>query len=261
MEYVNLDIKENIAFLSINRPEAMNALNRRVVDEIDEMIEQLTVLHNISTLLIYSKGNFAAGADIKAMVECNEKEAKKFAFSNTFNKIENLSVPTIALIEGYALGGGLELALACDIRFASLDAKMGFPEINLGIMPGAGGTVRAPRLIGEAKAKELIFTGKMIGAAEAESIGLVNKAVDAEALLDEGIKLAKALASKAPCAMGMAKETIRDGLEEKDRSKAIALEGDNWAKLFNTKDQEEGMRAFIEKRKPLYTGQQKEKEK
>lgn len=260
MEYVTLEIKENIGLLSIDRPKAMNALSRQVVDEIDAAIETLQNFHQLRTLVIYSKGNFAAGADIKAMVGCSEKDAKKFAFSDTFNKIEALNLPTIALIEGYALGGGLELALACDMRLASSDAKMGFPEINLGIMPGAGGTVRAPRLIGEAKAKELIFTGRVISAAEAETIGLINRAVQGN-LLRQGMELAEQLASKAPCAISTAKETIAKGLTAPDKYSAVKAEGEAWAALFNTKDQEEGMRAFIEKRKPQYTGEQKEKER
>ena len=257
MEYVNLDIKGDVAVLSINRPEAMNALNRQVVDEIDEAIEHINILHKIRTLVIYSKGNFAAGADIKAMVECSEKDAKDFAFSDTFNKIENLTFPTVALIEGYALGGGLELALTCDIRYASSDAKMGFPEINLGIMPGAGGTVRTPQLVGEAVAKELIFTGRIIDAEEAKDTGLVNRVVAADELESKGMALASKLASKAPCAMSTAKKTIAEGLAEPDRQKAIAAEAADWASLFNTEDQREGMRAFIEKRKPVYTGRQK----
>lgn len=257
MEYVNLDIKENIAFLSINRPEVMNALNRQVVDEIDEAIEHVKSLHNIKTLVICSKDNFAAGADIKAMVECSEEEAKEFVFSKTFNKIECLSIPTIALIEGYALGGGLELALACDIRIASDNAKMGFPEINLGIIPGAGGNIRAPRLIGEARAKELIFTGRIINAAKAEEIGLVNQTAPIKELMDQGVALAKKLSSKAACAISAAKQTIVKGVEESDRQKAIMMETEIWAALFNTRDQEEGMRAFIEKRKPVYTGKLK----
>lgn len=257
MDYVNLDIKGDIAVLSINRPEAMNALNRQVVDEIDEAIEKINILHNIRTLVIYSKGNFAAGADIKAMVECSEKDAKNFAFSDTFNKIENLTFPTVALIEGYALGGGLELALACDIRLASFDAKMGFPEINLGIMPGAGGTVRTPRLAGEAVARELIFTGRIIDAMEAKDAGLINSVIVPDELESKGMALALKLASKAPCAMSTAKKTIAAGLAEPDKQKAIETEAENWASLFNTEDQREGMCAFIEKRKPVYTGRQK----
>lgn len=258
MEYVNLDIQDNIAVLSIKRPEAMNALDRQVVDEIDECIEHIKILHEIRALVIWSKKNFAAGADIKAMVDCNEKDAKNFAFSDTFNKIENLTIPTVALIEGYALGGGLELALACDIRIASFDAKMGFPEITLGIMPGAGGTIRTPRLVGEAKAKELIFTGQIIDAMEAKNIGLVNNVTIPDELETKGFELAAKLAAKAPHAMSAAKRTIAAGLEEPEKIKAIEIEAANWAALFNTEDQREGMRAFIEKRKPVYTGRMKE---
>lgn len=252
--------KEKAGLLSIDRPKAMNALSRQVVDEIDEAIERVKRSDHIKVLVIYSKENFAAGADIKAMAGCSEKDAKDFGFSDTFNRIEALSIPTMALIEGYALGGGLELALACDMRLAAADAKLGFPEINLGIMPGAGGTVRAPRLIGEARAKELILTGKVISGTEAAAMGLVNKAVR-EDLFQQGMELAKLLASKAPCAMRTAKKAIIQGLGELDKHKAIEKEGEAWAALFNTADQEEGMRAFLEKRKPRYTGKSKEKER
>ena len=154
----------NIAILGIDRPEALNALSREIVDDIGSTIEQIKSDEEVRILLIYSEKNFAAGADIGDMVECNETEAREFVFSPVFNEIEDLSIPTIAAIEGFALGGGLELALTCDIRFASEKAKMGFPEINLGIMPGAGGTVRTPRIIGESAAKDMIFSGIIVNA-------------------------------------------------------------------------------------------------
>lgn len=254
MGQVTLKCDEGIAVLSIERPKALNALSRSVVDEIDNAVESIRGDENIRVLVIYSEGNFAAGADIKDMVECNEEEARKFVFSDTFNKIEQLEIPTIAAIEGYALGGGLELALACDLRIASEDAKVGFPETGLGIMPGAGGTIRAPRIAGEAKAKELIFLGSVIDAEEALKIGLVNKVVPKDELKAAYGKWAAKLSKGAPKALAMAKKTIAQGLAENDRVKAIEIETANFADLFNTCDQKEGMRAFIEKRKPVYKG-------
>lgn len=255
MGYINLKIEDHVAVLSIDRPKALNALSRELVDEIDQYLTELSANKDVRCLVIYSEKNFAAGADIKSMVECDEKGARSFAFSPTFNKIADMEIPTIALIEGYALGGGLELALACDIRMATENAKMGFPEIDLGIMPGAGGTIRAPKLIGEARTKELIFSGNIISAERAEHIGLINSVVPDDELLETGMKFAKKLAGKAPIAIWTAKKTIQTGLLQNETKKSIEIEANNWAKLFNTKDQKEGMRAFVEKRKPVYKGE------
>ena len=242
-----------VAVLGINRPKALNALSSKIVGEIGKVITQISNDEEVRALLIYSEKNFAAGADIGDMVECNEVEAKAFVFSPVFNKIEKLKIPTIAAIEGFALGGGLELALTCDIRFASESAKMGFPEINLGIMPGAGGTVRAPKLIGVSAAKDLIFTGNTINAERALLLGLVNYVASKDSLYDEALTYAKKLAEKAPIALKTAKETIDRGTAI-STEKGIELECNNWASLFNTEDQKEGMRAFLKKQKPNYKG-------
>lgn len=254
MSHIALKKSKGIAILSINRPEALNALNREIVDEIDEAVDNIRADKDIKVLLVYSEKNFAAGADIKDMINCDQKAAKEFAFSSTFNKIEDLEIPAIAVIEGYALGGGLELALACDLRIASENSKLGFPETGLGIMPGAGGTIRTPRLIGEAKALELVLFGTIISAGEALNIGLINKVSEPDHLLDDAMKWAGKICKGAPIALKTAKRTIRAGMEEKDIKKAIATEAENWAKLFTTEDQKEGMSAFIEKRKPAYKG-------
>lgn len=248
MKYVTVKKQDHIAVLSIDRPKALNALNREVVDEIDETIVSLAEDDDLRVLVIYSENNFAAGADIKEMVDMDSRQAAGFAFSETFSKIEDFPVPVIALIEGNALGGGLELALACDMRIASANAKLGFPEINLGIMPGAGGTVRAPRLIGEAKAKELIYTGRIISADEAERIGLVNSVTDEFSLYETGMKQAGKIAGKSLTALKMAKATIDAGLDEPAAEKAIKLEGTNWAALFDTENQKSKMRAFINRK-------------
>lgn len=254
MKKVNFEINNGIAILGVNRPEALNALNREIVDELDDYTEKIRVDDSIRVLVIHSEKNFAAGADIKSMAVCNEEEAKAFTFSPTYDKIEALCIPTIAVMEGYALGGGLELALSCDMRFSSEDAKMGFPEITLGIMPGAGGTIRAPRLIGPAKAKELILSGEIIDAPAALRIGLINRVYPSASLLEESIKFAEKLAKRAPIAMKTAKKTIQTGLHTADSKEGLIIETANWISLFNTEDQKEGMLAFIEKRKPVYKG-------
>lgn len=240
--------------LQILRPEALNALSREIVDEMDRLIGQIGADGDIRALVVYSEKNFAAGADIKGMVHCDEEGARAFSFTPTFNKLAALPIPTIAAIEGYALGGGLELALACDIRIAAENAKLGFPEINLGIMPGAGGTVRAPRLIGEAKAKELILTGASIDGRTAWEIGLVNQVVPPDALWETAEAMAQRLAKKSPIALAAAKETIEAGLRAESVEAGTAIEADRWAGLFGTEDQKEGMTAFIEKRKPVFQG-------
>ncbi|HZK02333.1 MAG TPA: enoyl-CoA hydratase-related protein [Anaerovoracaceae bacterium] len=254
MSHVILKETEGIATLSIYRPEAYNALNREIVDEIDKVIEYVRKNDDIRALIIHSEKNFAAGADIKDMIHCDEEEAKKFAFSGTFNKIEDLKIPTLAAISGYALGGGLELALTCDLRIASKDAKLGFPETGLGIMPGAGGTARTPRLIGKAKAMELILLASIIDADEALKIGLVNRISDPEKLLEDAMKWAKKLSTGAPIALQTAKQVINEGLVQRNIKDAVANEARYWANLFTTEDQKEGMAAFLEKRKPQYKG-------
>lgn len=240
-----------VGVLKINRPKAFNALSREVVDLIDEKLELIKADEEVRALIVTSDGNFAAGADIVAMVELGPEEARKFLFSSTFNKLENLGIPTIAAICGYALGGGLELALTCDFRIASEDAKVGLPEITLGIMPGAGGTVRLPRLIGEAKAKEMIMLGGQMKADEALRVGLVSKVVPKEELFGEAMKLAEKLASRPKLALKAAKESINYG---KAQAAAIEHEAIVWSSLFATQDQKEGMRAFVDKRKPQYIG-------
>lgn len=252
MSRVNLKIEDGIAVLGVDRPEALNALNREIIDEMDGKIEELKKDDSVRCLVIYSEKNFAAGADIKAMAECDEEGAKAFCFSPTYNKIEDLPFPTIAAISGYALGGGMELALTCDLRIAGEGAKMGFPEVTLGIFPGAGGTIRAPKLIGPAFAKELIFSGDAVTAERALQMGLVNRVVPDDQVLAEAMKLAGRIARRGPVAVRMVKDVIHRGLEDPDTKNGVALEAEQWAKLFNTEDQKEGMKAFMEKRKPVF---------
>lgn len=244
--------ENNIAILSIERPEALNALSRAIVDELDAAAEEIHGEKDLRCLILHSDQNFAAGADIKAMADCDEEEAKAFSFSPTFNKLARLELPVIAAMEGYTLGGGMELALTADFRIAGKSAKMGFPEVTLGIFPGAGGTIRLPRIIGESAAKELIFTGDIIDADKAKEIGLVNHIAADEDVLPTAKRIAQRIAKRAPIAVREVKKVIEKGLQEPDAEKGIRMETDAWAALFKTSDQKEGMKAFMEKRKPSF---------
>lgn len=252
MGVIKLVKEGHVAVLSVVRPEALNALSREIVDEMDQVLEELKEDKDIYCLIFHSEKNFAAGADIKKMADCNEEEAKAFCFSPVYDKIAEYPIPTIAAIEGYALGGGMELALCADIRIAGEGARMGFPEVTLGIFPGAGGTIRAPKLIGPSYAMELIFSGEQITAARAKEMGLVNRVVADADVLEEAKKLAGKIAKRGPVAVRMAKDVIIKGLQMGDVKEGTAYEAQQWAKLFNTYDQKEGMHAFMEKRKPTY---------
>lgn len=251
---VALSARDGTAIMSICRPEALNALSRPVVDEMEVLFDQIAADPSVRVLLIYSEKNFASGADIKEMIPCDPQGARTFLFTPVYNKLQALSIPTIAVMDGYAFGGGLELALRCDFRICSSRAKMGFPEINLGIMPGAGGTVLLPRLIGEAKAKELIFYGKTVRAEDAERMGLVHAMVEPEKLLDTAVEWADQLKVKAPVALAAAKRAIEYGIGHPDYREATEHEAQLWSELFATQDQKEGMIAFLEKRKPNFVG-------
>jgi len=254
MGRVKCEKRDGVAVVSIDRPEALNALNREIVDEIEALADELAADESVMAVLIGGTENFAAGADIKGMIECGPAQARAFAFNGCYNKIMNLPVPTVAAIDGYALGGGVELALACDMRIAAETAKLGLPETNLGIMPGAGGTIRLARLVGYAKACELILLGVHIGAAEAEKIGLVNQVVPKEELMPTALKWCRNFAGKGRISLVTAKMVIAKGLAFSTVEEAVKHEEDEWVKLFDTEDQKEGMRAFIEKRKPSFTG-------
>jgi enoyl-CoA hydratase len=251
--YENIIVRteNSVSTVFLNRPKSLNALNSEMVAELDKAFDELIADASVKAIILTGEKNFAAGADITNMVELNPEEAFDFAFSPVYNKIANCPKPLIAAIEGFALGGAMELALCCDIRIATPNAKMGFPEITLGIFPGAGGTQRLPRLIGESKAKKLIFTGAIIRGEEALSYGLVDSL--AENPLEEATKLAGDLAAKPPIALKLAKECINVAADV-DLGTGIAFEATDWARLFATADQKEGMRAFIEKRKATFVG-------
>jgi enoyl-CoA hydratase len=253
MELKNIvfEKEDNIALVIINRPKALNALNTEVLKELDAVIDVLESDDEIRSVILKGSGDkaFIAGADIAEMKDLTEEQGREFGKlgNKIFRRLEKLDKPVIAAISGFALGGGCELALACDIRIASDKAKFAQPEAGLGITPGFGGTQRLSRVVGAAKAKELIYTGEMIKAEEAYRIGLVNKVVPLEALLEEAKAMAKKIAANAPIALKLCKDAIDRGTQV-DIDKAIEIEVEDFAKCFSTEDQKEGMSAFLERR-------------
>jgi len=254
MEFKNIVVeqKDVVGIIKMNRPESLNALNIETLGEIRDAMTSLNTDEDVKVLIFTGEGKgFIAGADIKQMKDMNEDEAREFCNlgQKIFDIIENLDKPVIAAVNGFALGGGCELAMACDIRIASEHAKFGQPEVNLGIIPGFGGTQRLARLVGKGIAKELIFTGEMIDAQTAFRLGLVNKVVSAENLLDEAITMAQKIASKGPVAILIAKSVINRGLET-NLANGLAIERDGFVQCIASGEAKEGMEAFVEKRKP-----------
>ena len=245
------------AILKLNRPEMMNSLNFGLLRAIAEKVETLQWDPEVRVIIITGAGEkaFCAGADLKERATLPEDQVRKFIFTlrETFTFIEYMTKPVIGAVNGVALGGGTELALACDIRIASENATMGLTETRLAIIPGGGGTQRLPRLVGRAKGKELIFTGRRVDAAEALSIGLVNKVVPAARLLDECLEMAAMICEAGPVAITQAKYAINHGLEVDLRS-GLAIESNAYWVTIPTEDRLEGLTAFREKRKPVYKG-------
>ncbi len=258
MSYGNILVekKESIGIIKINRPNNLNALNKDTVLELTKAVEELEKDKNIKVAILTGEGKaFIAGADIKQMKDMNPSEAKKFAEMghNLLMNIEKSRLPFIAAVNGYALGGGCEVMMACDICIAAVSAKIGQPEINLGIHPGFGGTQRLPRLVGRMKAKELLLTGDNIDANEAHRIGLVNMVVPDDKIMEEAEKMASKIASKSTVQTDFIKALVNKGMEV-DLKKACELEISYFSKIFQTEDQKEGMSAFLEKRKPNFKG-------
>lgn len=248
-----LTIENGLAHFMLNRPKVLNALNLALVGELREALDLVRKSAEARVVIISgSAGNFAAGADITGMVDQSPIEAGDMTFNAVFNAIEDFPLPVIAAIAGYALGGGLELAMACDMRICGRDAKLGLPEIKLGIFPGAGGTQRLPRLVGAGRAKEMIFLGEFIDAQTALAYGLCNRVADGDPV-EEAVRIAKKLIERSPVALRYAKGVVNYG-SALDLRAGIAHEEKVWAGLFSTQDQKEGMKAFIEKRKPNFTG-------
>ena len=246
-----------IVTLTLNRPEVMNSFNFQLLHALREQVEDVRFKRDVRVIIITGAGEkaFCSGADLKERATLSPDQVKEFIFTirNLFTSIEQLNKAVIGAVNGVALGGGTELALACDIRIASMNASMGLTETRLAIIPGAGGTQRLPRLVGRGKAKELIFTGKRIGAEEAFSIGLVNQICEPEDLLDECKKLAAMICETGPIAIEQAKYAINYGIEA-DLHTGLALESNAYWVTIPTEDRLEGLAAFREKRKPVYKG-------
>ena len=254
MPTIRYEKQDNIRIITINRPEALNALNTAVFNELEPLVGEIERDATLAALIITGEGrSFVAGADIGEQCPMDLEAGRKWARrgSSVFRRIEKLEIPTIAAVNGFALGGGCELALTCDIILASEKAKFGQPEVGLGITPGFSGTQRLPRRVGIGKAKELIFSGKMIKADEAKTIGLVNEVYAPEALMDAALEMARSFTKNAPIAVKYAKACIDRGMQM-DLDDGIALENEMFAMCYATADQKEGMTAFLEKRPAVF---------
>ena len=254
---ITVSIDKEIAVITINRPKFLNALNTEVLRELSEAIDLIDQDPSFRAVIVTGAGEkaFAAGADIAEMQHKDVLEARAFASlgNKTFSKLENVNKPVIAAVNGFALGGGCELAMACDIRIAGNKAKFGQPEVGFGIMAGFGGSQRLARLVGVGIAKEILFTGDLINAERAYEIGLVNRVVDSTEVLEEAKKMAKTIAAKSPLGVQFSKKSVNEGVNL-DLDQALSLETELFGSLFSTKDQAEGMSAFLEKRQPFFIG-------
>ncbi len=255
--FVTTDRIEQVLRITINRPEALNALNSDVLVQLAAILEIVAADREAHAVVITGAGDraFIAGADIKEMSTKSPQEGREFAKAGhrITRLIEEMDKPVIAAINGVALGGGCEIALACDVRIASEKARLGQPEVGLGIMPGWGGTVRLPRIVGEGIAREIIFSGRLVSAEEAQRIGLVNAVFPPEKLAEEVLQMATAIAGKAPLAIAYAKRSMNRA-RSLDTEAATELEADLFALCFSTEDQKEGMKAFVEKRQAGFKG-------
>ena len=259
MNYENIVIvkEEGIATVSINRPKALNALNSATLRELSAALDELLAAADVKVLIITGAGDrsFVAGADISEMAGYNTMQGECFAElgQGVMFKLERFPKPVIAAINGFALGGGCEIAMACDIRYASDKLKVGQPEVKLGVLPGFGGTQRLTRIVGPGKAKEIIFSGDVYDAAEALRIGLVDRVFPPEKLMEETKKLARTIASRGQVAVRMAKDCI-NAAQDVSMLDGCMLERKAFAMTFSTEDRAEGMKAFLEKREPRFSG-------
>jgi len=254
--FVDLAHDQHVSTLTINRPDKLNALSQEVLSDLASAVDEVERREGVRAMVITGTGKaFVAGADIAAMKDMNQAEGRGFgALGHTlFARLEKLRFPVIAAVNGFALGGGCELALACDFIYASTKAKFGQPEVNLGIIPGFGGTQRLPRRVGPGMARELIYTGKMIDAVEALRIGLANAVFEPDELLGAAQKAAADIATKGPWAVAEAKRLILDGMDV-PLPQGNELEQNAFGAAFDTDDQAEGMSAFLEKRTPSFKG-------
>ena len=256
-DIIKFEREESIGTITLNRPEQMNALGTHLINQLSNLLDEIAKDDGIRVVILAGNERFfCVGADISEISKINTAVKAHAFFSNIqsfFNKVAEFEKPVIAAISGFALGGGCELALACDLRIAADNAKLGLPEIKLGIIPGGGGTQRLTRIIGITKTKELLYTGDSIDAKEALSMGLINKVTPVKSLIDESKKMASKIATKPPFAMKMAKHAVNGGINM-DIKSAIAYEARCLEILFSTEDMKEGVNAFIEKRKPYFNG-------
>ena len=257
-ENILIELEGPIAILKFNRPKALNALNSATLEELRLAATDLALAKEIRVVIVTGAGEkaFVAGADIQEMKDMTPVQATAFSHNGhaALGILENMRKPVIAAVNGYALGGGFEVALACDMIFASDKARLGFPEVTLGIFPGFGGTQRTARLVGAAKAKELVLTGKVITAQEGYEMGLLNKVVPADSLMAEVRELAGKMLSAGPVGIGLAKQLVNKSLSL-DIDSGLELEANTFGLCFGTQDQKEGMTAFVEKRSPTFKGE------
>ncbi len=260
MTYANLivAVEQGVATITFNRPKSMNALNGALLEELGLALDQVTADTSVRVLVLTGAGEkaFVAGADISELAVLTPLQAKLFISKgqHVISKLGELPIPVIAAVNGYALGGGMEMALGCDFIYASDNAAFGLPEITLGLIPGFGGTQRLARLIGANQARELIYTGRMIKAEEARVLGIVNKVVPAAALMNEVTLVAAGIAAKSRVALRAAKQAVGTGLNA-DLATGLRIEQDAFAICVSCRDAKEGTAAFLEKRKPLFSSQ------
>lgn len=257
MEYnfIKIEHTQGITILKISAPKSLNALNSTILKELSDCVSHLDAATRVLIITGDGEKSFVAGADISEMAHLNEAQGYEFGRlgAQVFRAIETLPIPVIAAVNGFALGGGCELAMACDIRIASSKAKFGQPEVGLGIIPGFSGTYRLPKIVGQGHAKEMIYTGKVIRADEALRIGLVNAVYEPEQLMEKAVEMAQMMLHNAPVAISLAKQSINEGYDL-DAEAAIALENKLFGKCFATSDQKEGMDAFLNKRQAEFNG-------
>jgi len=256
-ENIRFEIENDMAVITFNRPKALNALNGDLIDEFSDALDEISVNNALKVLVLTGAGDksFVAGADINELSKFSPLQGKLFSEKgqNAIFKLQVLPIPVIAAVNGFALGGGSEIALACDFIYASENAKFGLPEITLGIIPGFGGTQRLPRLVGQNMAKELIFTGKMITAEEAHKIGLVNQVYTPEALMEQVKKTAGLIATRGSVSLRAAKQAVNNGMNV-DIVTGCKIEADAFSLCMTSPDAKEGTTAFLEKRKAVFKG-------
>ena len=254
-ENIIIEVRDRVGLIRLNRPEALNALSKPLMSELMAALETFDADDAIGALVITGNDkSFAAGADISEMASASAVEMEKSDFIPLFDRIRSIRKPVIAAVSGWCLGGGSELAMACDIIVASETAKIGQPEINLGVIPGAGGTQRLTKIIGKALAMEMILNNRTLSAAEALHYGLVNYILPVDLYLDKALQLAKEIATRAPLAVQLGKEAVNQAYET-NLTQGLQTENRLFNLLFATEDQKEGMAAFLEKRKPVWKGQ------